>query len=99
MIISKFLLLLFILTFSYIYCEDRRKLFVENIKKYLSSLNKSKDAKELIEKFEVSTMILCNTLALNEIDEMQIKFGLSNSIIEQLKFAQYVNDKNINIIE
>ena len=44
-------------------------------------------------------MILCKTLTLNEIDEMQIKFGLSNSIIEQLKFAQYVNDKNINIIE
>ena len=47
--LPKFLLLLFMLTFSYIYCEDRRKLLAEKINNYLSSLNKPKDAKELID--------------------------------------------------
>ena len=96
---SKFLLLCFTLIFSFTYCEDKRKLLAEKIKKYLLSLDKINGAKELIKSFDVTTMILCNTLALNEIKEMQIKFGLPDSVTDQLKSAKYVSENNIKIIE
>ena len=87
--LPKFLLLLFMLTFSFIYCEDRRKLFAENIKNSILSLNKPQDTKELIDSFDNSLTVLCYTLALKEIDEIQFKFGLSDSIVSQIKAAQY----------
>ena len=93
----RFLLICFI--FSFTYCEDRRKLFAENIKKYVSSLNKIQNSKELIESFQNSKTILCYTLTLKELDEVKLKFDLSQNIIQQIKVAPYVRENSVKKIE
>ena len=85
--LNKLLLAAFLLII--ITCEDRRSIFAENIKKYVQTIKKPKGSENLIYDFDNKLTLLIYTLTLKELNEVQIKYDLSDSLTKQIKTAPY----------
>ena len=84
-----YLISIFLILFSVINCVDRRETFAENIRSYAKSVTKPTKTDELISDFKNKLILLFYTLTIDEINKIQVKFDLSDSLTLQIKAAPY----------
>ena len=85
----KLFTLIILLTLSFSNCGDRRAVFADNIKKYIKGITKPWGSESLVSNFDTKLTLLIYTLTLKQLDEVKIKFGLSNNLINQIKSAPF----------
>ena len=78
------LILIFVVT-----CKDRKKILAENIRKFAESRNKPAGSDELISYFDNKLSLLFYTLTLEELEEIKVKYDLSDILINQIKTIPY----------
>ena len=82
--------IIIILLASFISCENNRRIqFANNIKSHITTLNKPAGIDVLVKKFEDKLTILSYTLTLKELNEVQGKFDLTDSLMNQIRTAPY----------
>ena len=84
-----YLVLIILLQVSFIKCEEKRAIFAQNIRNYVHTLTKPLRTDELVSEFQNKLTIFFYTLTLKELDEIQVKYDLSDSIMLQIKSVQY----------
>ena len=87
--VSKLLLSIILLMVSFIICEDRRTVFANNIKSYTKSKSKPNGIENVVKNFETELSVLFYTLTIKELNEVKVKFDLSDSLTQQIKIAPY----------
>ena len=80
--VSKLLLSIILLMVSFIICEDRRTAFANNIKSYTKSKSKPNGIENVVKNFETELSVLFYTLTIKELNEVKVKFDLSDSLTQ-----------------
>ena len=88
-----------LLTFSFINCLEKREIFANNIKQNIEKLTRPVEADSLVLNFQNKLTILFYTLTLKELNEIQTKFDLSNSLMIQIRSTQYSRTSGFQIIK
>ena len=96
---TKFSSIIFLFTLSLIACEDKRSIFAEKIRSYAKERTKPANANSLVYDFQNKLTILSYTLSLKEIEEVKIKYDLSDSLAMQIKAAPFARTSGVKKVE
>ena len=92
---AKLRLPIFFIVISFINCLDKREIFAENIRKNIEALTKPARTNELVYDFKNKLTLLFYTSTIKELDEIQVKYDLSDSLMLQIKAARYVTTSGV----
>ena len=96
---TKFSSIILLLTLSLIACEDKRSIFAEKIRSYVQERTNPVKANELVYDIQNKLTILSYTLSLKELEEVKIKYDLSDSLVMQIKAAPFARTSGVKKIE
>ena len=91
--------LIFLLIVSFICCQEKKKILADNIEKNVLNRTLLNVSKELVLDCKNQLSVLFYTTTLNELKNIQDKFNLSDSIMNQIKTVPYIRSSGAVKVE